>query len=83
MFSGEQTLKADAILEYFAPLREWLTKQRKEHKYEIGWPSVKVCYSCDVEVNFSSIYNENLNFINSLCTHQNLYPYANNWKHGS
>ena len=42
MFSGEQTLKADAILEYFAPLREWLTRQRKENKYEIGWPTIKV-----------------------------------------
>ena len=42
MFSGEQTLKADAILEYFAPLKEWLTRQRKENKYEIGWPTIKV-----------------------------------------
>ena len=46
MFSGEQTLKADAILEYFSPLKEWLIKQRKEHKYGIGWPSMTKVLIC-------------------------------------
>ena len=36
-FSGETTLKADAILKYFAPLKEWLIEQRKKEGYKVGW----------------------------------------------
>ena len=33
--SGETQLDATAILDYFAPLKQWLDEQNKDHK--IGW----------------------------------------------
>ena len=36
-FTGSEKLAADPILDYFAPLRDWLKEQQAEHKYPIGW----------------------------------------------
>ena len=36
-FTGSEKLSADPILDYFAPLRDWLKKQQAEHKYPVGW----------------------------------------------
>ena len=35
--TGDRELKAEAILEYFEPLRVWLKEQRTLKKYPIGW----------------------------------------------
>ncbi len=33
--TGEKQMDATAILEYFAPLKQWLDEQNKGHK--VGW----------------------------------------------
>jgi hypothetical protein len=35
--TGERKLDAGALLEYFAPLQEWLLKTNKELGVQIGW----------------------------------------------
>ena len=40
--TGEREMTASAILEYFAPLQEWLVKYRLKKGYPIGWRKRKV-----------------------------------------
>eukprot|EP00057_Strongylocentrotus_purpuratus_P018666 XP_011673140.1 PREDICTED: angiotensin-converting enzyme-like [Strongylocentrotus purpuratus] len=37
--TGQREMKADAILEYFQPLMEWLERTNAENEEVIGWPS--------------------------------------------
>ena len=40
--TGEREMSADALLEYFAPLRAWLFKYRSKHGYPIGWQETEL-----------------------------------------
>jgi len=40
--TGEREMTASAILEYFAPLQEWLAKYRSKKGYTTGWKRKKV-----------------------------------------
>lgn len=40
--TGEREMTASAILEYFAPLQQWLVKYRLEKGYTIGWKKRKM-----------------------------------------
>jgi peptidyl-dipeptidase A len=35
--TGQRTMSASAILEYFKPLREWLEAKNKELNVNVGW----------------------------------------------
>ena len=37
VLTGERTLNADAILEYFQPIIEWLEESNKYSGIEVGW----------------------------------------------
>lgn len=39
VMTGERVLSADAFLEYFKPLSEWLEKTNKELGVKTGWES--------------------------------------------
>ncbi len=39
VLTGKRDFNADAILEYYQPLEEWLDEHRKANGYEIGWTS--------------------------------------------
>ena len=43
--TGEREMTASAILEYFAPLQNWLVKYRLKKGYNIGWRRRKVLTS--------------------------------------
>ena len=42
--TGQREMKADAILEYYQPLMEWLEKTNAENGEIIGWPSTSGIY---------------------------------------
>ena len=55
--TGQREMKADAILEYFQPLMEWLEKKNEGNGDVIGWESttgtpilfalcISVCFLC-------------------------------------
>ncbi|XP_031558944.1 angiotensin-converting enzyme-like [Actinia tenebrosa] len=39
--TGEREMSANAILEYFDPLKKWLFTYRQAHKYPLGWGKLK------------------------------------------
>lgn len=43
--TGEREMTASAMLEYFAPLQDWLLKYRIKHGYTTGWKKRKVLSS--------------------------------------
>lgn len=46
--TGEREMTASAILEYFAPLQEWLADYRSKKGYSTGWKRKKVLTSSPV-----------------------------------
>ena len=47
--TGERQMTAGAILEYFAPLQDWLIKYRVQKGYTLGWKRKKVLSSNQVQ----------------------------------
>lgn len=39
VLTGQRTMSASALLEYFKPLQDWLEKKNKETGAHIGWKS--------------------------------------------
>ena len=39
VMTGQRDARADALLEYFQPLHQWLKKENKKHKDRVGWGS--------------------------------------------
>ncbi|XP_060557633.1 angiotensin-converting enzyme-like protein Ace3 [Ruditapes philippinarum] len=40
--TGSETIKPDAILEYFEPLRQWLEKENRRTGAQIGWKNAEI-----------------------------------------
>lgn len=37
VLTGYREVRADALIEYYAPLEEWLTRLTKTYEIPIGW----------------------------------------------
>lgn len=44
--TGQRDISADAIMEYFAPLHDWLQAKNAEMNEKIGWDDGMFCSQC-------------------------------------
>lgn len=66
ILTDQRKMDANALLEYFKPLQDWLEKKNKENNVHIGWESdfSKFYDLIDLEISFEM----NISFLLTECT---------------
>jgi peptidyl-dipeptidase A len=53
LLTGEDSIKADAILEYFKPLHDWLIAENAKHPNEhVGWEDISMSVASSNSVKY-------------------------------